>query len=251
MRRLDEPELEAVLSHELSHVAHRDDGRGLPRAPCRPHHPVHPVRRVLRGAAEPFNAFFFTPALAKGFSISSLFSTHPRSSAGSTSSRRSRPNWGLAHEDPRRAPRADQAEAANLDALFALPTAAVTLESEVGLKPSWRATVCFKPASGRAFADMRAELEELLRMSAKQSGTELGEHDDAYGYHWVTLRDPELEDLVGAVDLVNSSLEDRGFGPQLPVLGVRLRRRGGHDLPRLPVQAGDVLPVRAGRRGAP
>lgn len=104
---------------------------------------------------------------------------------------------------------------ANLDALFALPTAAVTLESEVGLKPSGRAAVCFKPASGQVFADMRKELEELLQMSAKQSGTELAEQDDTYGYHWVTLRDPELEDLVGAVHLVNSSLEDRGFGPQL------------------------------------
>jgi heat shock protein HtpX len=32
--------------------------------------------RDLR-AAEPFNAFFFTPAISPGFSISSLFSTHP------------------------------------------------------------------------------------------------------------------------------------------------------------------------------
>jgi heat shock protein HtpX len=32
--------------------------------------------RDLR-AAEPFNAFFFTPAMAPGFSHSSLFSTHP------------------------------------------------------------------------------------------------------------------------------------------------------------------------------
>jgi heat shock protein HtpX len=32
--------------------------------------------RDLR-AAEAFNAFFFTPAIAPGFSISSLFSTHP------------------------------------------------------------------------------------------------------------------------------------------------------------------------------
>ncbi len=32
--------------------------------------------RDLR-AAEPFNAFFFAPALAQGFSLSSLFSTHP------------------------------------------------------------------------------------------------------------------------------------------------------------------------------
>lgn len=104
---------------------------------------------------------------------------------------------------------------ANLDALFALPTAAVTLEAEVGLRPSGRAAVVFKPASGQVFAEMRSELEELLQMSAKQSGTELAEHDDTYGYHWVTLRDPDLEDLVGAVHLVNSSLEDRGFGSQL------------------------------------
>jgi heat shock protein HtpX len=26
---------------------------------------------------EPYNAFFFTPAVADGFSLSSLFSTHP------------------------------------------------------------------------------------------------------------------------------------------------------------------------------
>ncbi|MEW2359712.1 zinc metalloprotease HtpX [Spirillospora sp. NPDC029432] len=32
--------------------------------------------RDLR-AAEPFNAFFFAPAFSKGFSVSSLFSTHP------------------------------------------------------------------------------------------------------------------------------------------------------------------------------
>jgi heat shock protein HtpX len=34
--------------------------------------PTNDLRR-----AEPLNAFFFTPALAQGFSISSLFSTHP------------------------------------------------------------------------------------------------------------------------------------------------------------------------------
>jgi heat shock protein HtpX len=34
--------------------------------------PTKDLRQV-----EPFNAFFFTPAVAPGFSISSLFSTHP------------------------------------------------------------------------------------------------------------------------------------------------------------------------------
>lgn len=158
MRRLDEPELEAVLAHELSHVAHRDvavmtiasflgiaaglvtrmafysglfGGHGrrddreggapavlvvmlvaavvyaasflLTRALSR-YRELSADRgaAVLTGrpstlasalvkvsgemskiptndlrSAEPLNAFFFAPALAKGVSLSSLFATHP------------------------------------------------------------------------------------------------------------------------------------------------------------------------------
>jgi heat shock protein HtpX len=159
MRRLDADELEGVLGHELSHVAHRDvavmtfasflgvaaglftrmmfwsslfgggysddddnNNGALPylvimlvsmlvyalsflltrtlsryrelsadRAGAlltgRPSSLASALRKItgdmariptndLR-TAEPFNAFFFTPALANGFSISSLFSTHP------------------------------------------------------------------------------------------------------------------------------------------------------------------------------
>ena len=158
LRRLDTDELEGVLSHELSHVAHRDvavmtfasflgmvagmitrfalysgmfggyndrddrDGGAAAMAAImlvsilvyvvsflltrtlsryrelsadrsgalltgRPSALASALQKVtgdmariptrdLR-AAEPFNAFFFTPALANGFSISSLFSTHP------------------------------------------------------------------------------------------------------------------------------------------------------------------------------
>ena len=103
----------------------------------------------------------------------------------------------------------------DLDALFALPSAAVTLEASAGLKPGRQAAVCFKPASGQAFAGMRKELEELLKLSAGQSGSRLEETDDTYGYHWLVVEDPDLSDLVGSVHLVNSTLEDRGFGPQL------------------------------------
>jgi heat shock protein HtpX len=159
MRRLSEPELEAVLAHELSHVAHRDvavmtiasflgmvaglitrfmlyaglfggfgDDRGgndnaamVELAVIAVSAIVYAISFLLTMAlsryrelaadrsgailigrpsllasalikvtgemgriptrdlrsAEHFNAFFFTPALAKGASISSLFSTHP------------------------------------------------------------------------------------------------------------------------------------------------------------------------------
>jgi heat shock protein HtpX len=159
LRRLDTEELEGVLAHELSHVAHRDvavmtiasflgvaaglvtrfafyselfggggrrnnndqNTQGLVFAVLLVSMVVYAISFVLTRAlsryrelsadrsgailtgrpsalasalqkvtgdmgqiptrdlrsAEPFNAFFFTPALANGFSISSLFSTHP------------------------------------------------------------------------------------------------------------------------------------------------------------------------------
>jgi hypothetical protein len=104
---------------------------------------------------------------------------------------------------------------ADLDALFALPAATITLEASVGLRPSGQAAVCFKPASGQGFADTAGELQDLLRFSAEQSGTTLSTEDDRFGYRWVVLSDPDFEDLVGTAHLVNNTLEGRGFGPQL------------------------------------
>ncbi len=103
---------------------------------------------------------------------------------------------------------------ANLDALFALPSAAVTLEAAGGFRPSGEGGVCFRPAAGEGFAAAEQELKGLLGLDAA-SATQLEERDDSYGYHWVVLRAGGLEDLVGDVHTVNATLEGRGFGPQL------------------------------------
>src|SRR5580700_388566 len=59
---------------------------------------------------------------------------------------------------------------ANLDALFNLANAAITLQVTSGLLPTGRAGVCFKPPSGQPFAEMQAELEQLLA-TPDDSGT--------------------------------------------------------------------------------
>jgi hypothetical protein len=103
----------------------------------------------------------------------------------------------------------------HLDALFGVTGAAITLEASAGLRPTGQAAVCFKPASGQGFATASEELHSLLDLAVKEAGSTLQVTDDRYGYRWVVLADPEVEDLVTSVHLVNSTLEQHGFGPQL------------------------------------
>jgi hypothetical protein len=110
----------------------------------------------------------------------------------------------------------------NLDALFALPSAAVTLQSAAGLVSSGAAGVCWKPPAGQAAADIQRDISELLQIDddgaeQKDPGPAgpLAQSEDSFGYRWLLLEDHEIENLVTRVHLVNSTLTDGGWGPQL------------------------------------
>jgi hypothetical protein len=100
----------------------------------------------------------------------------------------------------------------NLDALFALPGASVTLQSAAGITCSGHAGVCFKPPTGQGFAEMEAEVVKLLAMDG---GSGLTKSEDSFGYQWLVVEDADIEALVTRIHLVNSSLSDAGWGPQL------------------------------------
>lgn len=108
-----------------------------------------------------------------------------------------------------------KAKPPDLERLFALPGAAVTIEAALGMRPAGAAAVALKPASGRSFAEVQTELADLVALAAAQASSEVSRVQDSYGYQWVVVRDPDLDDLVTTVHLVNSTLTDRGFGPQL------------------------------------
>ena len=101
------------------------------------------------------------------------------------------------------------------EALFAISTARVTLEVELGLRFAGSAAVCFKPLSAGEFVRAENELQELLDAVAQGSGSRLRRRTDEFGFEWIIIEDPELEDVVTAVHLVGSELHARGFGPQL------------------------------------
>ena len=103
----------------------------------------------------------------------------------------------------------------NLDALFSLPTAAITLQAAMGLTPTGTGSVCFRAAEGRAFSDIEAEVRELLSMGADAAQVEVT--SDSYGFTWLVCKhsSDDIESLVTDLHAVNTSLADGGFGPQL------------------------------------
>jgi hypothetical protein len=109
--------------------------------------------------------------------------------------------------------------------LFAISTARITLESELGLKPSGSAAVVFKPLSAAEFVRAENEMQELLDVAARDSASRIERRGDEFGYEWLLIHDNDFEELVATVHLVASELVARGFGEQL--LAAAFRFDGG------------------------
>ena len=106
---------------------------------------------------------------------------------------------------------------ANLDAMFALPTAAVTLQTSAGLVTSGKAGVCFKPPAGQPFEEVQKELEQVLALhdDGQPGGPAVRHVGDRFGYRWILVEGPGIEDLVTRAHVVHSSLEEAGWSTQL------------------------------------
>ncbi|MEU8710741.1 hypothetical protein [Streptomyces sp. NPDC048663] len=107
--------------------------------------------------------------------------------------------------------------APDLDALFALPSAAVTLEAAAGFQPTGLGAVCFATVEGAAFEQTHREVQALLDADTERGGVPVELSLDSYGYSWLVSRRPpdQLPQLVNDLHAVNSSMEVNGFGPQL------------------------------------
>ncbi|MGW2380533.1 PspA-associated protein PspAB [Streptomyces sp. NPDC001658] len=105
----------------------------------------------------------------------------------------------------------------DLDRLFALPSAAVTLEAAASFTPTGRGAVCFATVEGAAFEQTHREVQALLDADTERDGPPVELSRDEYGYSWlVSQRGPgQLPLLVNDLHAVNSSMEVNGFGPQL------------------------------------
>jgi PspAB-like protein len=118
-----------------------------------------------------------------------------------------------------------------LDALFLVPSAAITLETTLGLKPTGTGSVCYRAASGRAFDQVEADVVELLNADPDAPDVEISE--DEYGFTWLVVHgDPDdPAGLCTDLHAVNTALEEQDFDSGLlcsliPFAGADGRRVG-------------------------
>ena len=104
---------------------------------------------------------------------------------------------------------------AKTEKLFALSTAQVTLEVELGLRHDGVAGVCFKALSAGEFVRAENEIQQLLEAVASEAGSKVERKSDDYGFEWLIVRDADFEDLVATVHLIASELKSHGFDGQL------------------------------------
>ncbi|MER5946915.1 hypothetical protein ABT127_12700 [Streptomyces sp. NPDC001904] len=98
----------------------------------------------------------------------------------------------------------------DLDQLFALPSAAITLQAAASLAPTGAGSVCFATVEGGAFARIQEDMGELLDGPVTFT-------QDGLGYTWLEVRHTpdDVAGLVNDLHAVNTSLEESGFGPHL------------------------------------
>jgi len=102
----------------------------------------------------------------------------------------------------------------DLDRLFGLTDAALTLQAAGQFTATGVGAVCYRAGEGGAFATTQADVRQLLDAGG---GPAVERSEDEYGYTWLVVRHPadDLAGLVTDLHAVNTVLTDAGFGSLL------------------------------------
>ncbi len=115
----------------------------------------------------------------------------------------------------------------NLDALFALTNAALTLETSLDMRPSGRGGVCFRAYEGPAF---ERTVQDVVTLLDNDDDPDVERVTDEFGYAWLVAQQEQVSDLVTDLHAVNTSIEAQGFGPGLLCSMVGFRDPGARAL---------------------
>src|SRR3954468_9162937 len=98
------------------------------------------------------------------------------------------------------------------DRLFAMSTAYIKLEMELGLTTAGQAAIVFQPLATADFEGIVKDMEEVVKSTGEETGTTVSSTDDEFGYRWMILSDPEMDDFVVGGIAVSTATQAGGYG---------------------------------------
>jgi hypothetical protein len=101
------------------------------------------------------------------------------------------------------------------DRLFALSTAYVLFQTQLGIESRGAAAIVFQQLSTADFSQIMSDTEELVRATAADSATTVERSEDQYGFSWLILRGSDFDQLVVGINAVSGSIEEGGYGDRL------------------------------------
>jgi hypothetical protein len=119
---------------------------------------------------------------------------------------------------------------AKLDRLFALSTAYVTLETSYEIKTAGAAAIVVQALATSDFQAVLKDTEEVVKATAGEYSGQMETSDDEFGFRWVVIRDPSVEDLVATINGVSSSIEAGGYGERLLCAVFAFKDSGGNAI---------------------
>lgn len=102
----------------------------------------------------------------------------------------------------------------DLDHLFAVPGAAITLQTALDVQPTGVGSVCFRAAEGAASGSVQDVAEMLVEGTGKP---QVERSVDSFGFTWFVVRGSadDVSGLVTDLHAVNTELEAQGFASGL------------------------------------
>jgi hypothetical protein len=116
------------------------------------------------------------------------------------------------------------------DRLFALSTAYIGLEAQQGITTRGAAGIVFQPLATSDFQQIVDDMQEVLAGTGSEMGSTVETRDDEYGYRWMIVRDPQVEDLVVGVNAVSDALAVGGYSDRVLCAVFSFADRGGQPL---------------------
>ena len=101
------------------------------------------------------------------------------------------------------------------DRLFAMSTAYVKMEMELSLKSAGQAAIVFQPLATSDFQSIVTDMEEVLKGTGDEIGSSVETSDDEFGYRWMIVQDPDLEDLAVGINAVTDALAVGGYNERV------------------------------------